>query len=303
MSAPGKAKTYRARQLPCILTSLPQVASFLASIVPGLAADNVRVFSLATSLNLLEIPPSKVSTLMFDQVPPMFDDSSTEWVISGQTAGLLRDLIIDVHFRDFTPLNDVPDETHSLDCIAVSGLASHPFGSWQQRGPRTSFMWLRDRLPQELPNVRSIIYGYDTTLVNSDSVKGVNDIAVALIAKMKSIGRGSPSSRPMVIIAHSLGGIVVKQAMVAMARAHDSTGEMLESICRAIFFGVPNRGMQISHLLPMVHGRPNSHLAQLLSTTSDYLEELDHQFSGIVTYRGIEIMSIYETKRTETPQV
>jgi len=192
------------------------------------------------SLNLLEIPLSKVFTFMFDQVPPMFDDSSIEWVILGQTAGLLRDLIIDVHFQDFTPLNDVPDETHLLNYIAVLGLASHPFGSWQQRGPRISFMWLRDRLPQELPNVWSIIYGYDTTLVNSDSVKGVNDITVALIAKMKSIGRGSPLSRLMVIIAHSLGGIVVKQAMVAMAWAHDSTGEMLESICRAIFFGVPN---------------------------------------------------------------
>jgi len=134
-------------------------------------------------------------------------------------------------------------------------------------------------------------------------VKGVNDIAVALIAKMKSIGRGSPSSRLMVIIAYSLGGIVVKQAMVAIARAHDSTGEILESIYRAIFFSVPNRGMQISHLLPIVYGRLNSHLAQLLSTTSDYLKELDHQFSGIVTYKGIKIISIYKTKRTKTPQV
>jgi len=130
MSALGKVKTYRARQLLCILTSLPQVASFLTSIVPRLTTDNVCIFSLATSLNLLEIPPSKVSTLMFNQVPPMFNDSSIEWVILGQIAGLLRDLIIDVHFRDFTLLNDVPDKTHLLNCIAVLGLASHPFSSW-----------------------------------------------------------------------------------------------------------------------------------------------------------------------------
>ncbi|KAK3360460.1 hypothetical protein B0T25DRAFT_535690 [Lasiosphaeria hispida] len=302
MSTPDKAKTYRARQLPCILTSLGQVASFLAGVVPGLAADDVRVFSLATSLNPLEIPATKVATLMFDRVPPMFDNSNTEWIISGQSAGLVRDLLIDVHFRDFTPLNDAPPENHMLDCIALSGLASHPFGSWKQRGSRTSFMWLRDRLPRELPHVRSIIYGYDTALLDSESVKGVNDIAIALIAKMKSIGRSSPASRPLVILAHSLGGIVVKQAMAAMARASESTGDMLESVRRVIFFGVPNRGMQISHLLPMVHDRPNNHLTQLLSTESDYLEELDHQFSGILEHRGIDIMSVYETKRSETTQ-
>lgn len=302
MSTGSKAKTYRIRQLPCILTYPRQVASFLAGIVPDLAAEDVKVFSLATSLNPLEIPATKVATVMFSRVPPAFDNGGTQWVIPGQSAGLVRDILVDVHFQDFTPLNDVPQDDHVLDCIAISGLASHPFGSWMQRGSRATYMWLRDRLPREIPNVRSIIYGYDTALIGSESVKGVDDIAIALISKMKSIGRSSPSAKPLLMLAHSLGGIVLKQAMVTMARTGDSSNVMVDLIRSVVFFGVPNQGMKVSYLLPMVEDQPNAHIVHLLSTDSDYLQSLDRQFSGIVTHRGVRIMSVYETKRSATTQ-
>lgn len=164
-------------------------------------------------------------------------------------------------------------------------------------------MWLRDRLPREMPNVRSIIYGYDTALIGSESVKGVDDIAIALISKMKSIGRSSPSAKPLLMLAHSLGGIVLKQAMVTMARTGDSSNVMVDLIRSVVFFGVPNQGMKVSYLLPMVEDQPNAHIVHLLSTDSDYLQSLDRQFSGIVTHRGVRIMSVYETKRSATTQV
>lgn len=115
MSTGSKAKTYRVRQLPCILTYPRQVASFLAGIVPDLAAEDVKVFSLATSLNPLEIPATKVATVMFSRVPPTFDNGGTQWVIPGQSAGLVRDILVDVHFQNFTPLNDVPQDEHVLE--------------------------------------------------------------------------------------------------------------------------------------------------------------------------------------------
>lgn len=164
-------------------------------------------------------------------------------------------------------------------------------------------MWLRDRLPKEMPNVRSIIYGYDTSLAGSESVKAVDDIAVALINKMRSIGRSNPSAKPLLVLAHSLGGIVLKQAIVMMARTGNSNEAMISMIRGAVFFGVPNKGMKTSHLLPMVQGQPNAHIVDVLSIDSDYLRSLDEQFSGIVTHRSIRILSIYETKRSATMQV
>jgi hypothetical protein len=47
--------------------------------------------------------------------------------------------------------------------IAVTGLAGHAIGSWtlQRNGNR---MWLRDYLPEDVPNARILTYGYDSQL-------------------------------------------------------------------------------------------------------------------------------------------
>lgn len=164
-------------------------------------------------------------------------------------------------------------------------------------------MWLRDRLPKELPVVRSIIYGYDTSLLASESVQSVEDLAISLIEKMKAIGMSRPSARPALVIAHSLGGIVLKQAIAMMARSLDSSRVIVDVIRAVICFGVPNKGMQISHLLPMVDNRPNDNLVHLLSPQSDYLHVLDEHFSGVALHRRIRIFSVYETKRSPTSKV
>jgi len=54
-----------------------------------------------------------------------------------------------------------------LSVVAVPGLASHAIGSW--RSKTNNIVWLRDYLPVDVPNVRVLLYGYDTSLVRDDS--------------------------------------------------------------------------------------------------------------------------------------
>lgn len=113
-----ETRTYRVRQLPCVLIYRRQVASFLASIVADLEVEHVHVFSLAPSLNPLELPPTKVATVMFSKTPTAFDSANShdhQWTISGRPAGLQKDVIVDVHFEGFTPLNDVAGDEHTLE--------------------------------------------------------------------------------------------------------------------------------------------------------------------------------------------
>jgi len=50
-------------------------------------------------------------------------------------------------------------------------------------------MWLRDFLPQNLPNVRILTFGYDSALQNSSSMISINDFArqhLELVSKARS---------------------------------------------------------------------------------------------------------------------
>jgi hypothetical protein len=122
--------------------------------------------SLASSLVPFETPRAKTATVIFMTLPAVFDNDDTEWVL--RTEGPQPNVIVDVHFLGFTALNDVDSDLHVLEyvsydwvkpyanifsCISISGLASHPFGSWAERNPQSNFMWLRDRLPHDLKQV------------------------------------------------------------------------------------------------------------------------------------------------------
>ncbi|KAM0797668.1 hypothetical protein BDR22DRAFT_862434 [Usnea florida] len=303
MSGRRERRTYRVRQLPPHVDR-HQAVALLARLGHDLGpATNIQIFSLSSSLNPWESRPTKTATVCFRRLPAAFDNDKQEWVLPAQSEfALERDIIVDVHFLDFTALNS--PEKHLVDCIGISGLASHPFGSWKNKSHAdTEFMWLRDQLPKDLPNIRSIIYGYDTALLMSESFQTVDDVALSLIVKLRSIGRSSPSAKPSIFLAHSLGGIVLKRALVLMANSGDTERKILESIRGIILFGVPSRGMHMSHFLPMVEGYPNESLIKLLSPESSYLSDLDQQFSGIAHLAEVRLISVYETKVTRTTKL
>lgn len=162
-------------------------------------------------------------------------------------------------------------------------------------------MWLRDQLPIDLPFVRCIIYGYDTHLVDSQSFKGINDLALKLIEDLRTIRKSI--SAAVVFLAHSLGGIVLKQAVVNIANSGIDEDQLLGRIPMICFFGVPSQGMHTEHLQAMVEGQPNQELVESLSPESKYLPELDIQFSGLAVFRTIRFISVYETKKSLTTRV
>lgn len=72
-----------------------------------------------------------------------------------------------------------------MSIIAVTGLGGHALGSFKQRnGP---FVWLRDGLPVDEPEMRILSYGYDTTIVNSSSFQNLTDLARSLRLELEGI--------------------------------------------------------------------------------------------------------------------
>lgn len=292
-------KVFRVQDLPNNISTCQEAAKFIARCLSNNGRETgVKVYSVATTLEYWETPLSKVATAQLDE--SIWPSAKAKSKLPEQwEAGCIR---LDTHFLGMTPLNDVESSKHKFDCIAISGLASHPFGSWQPRGEDKSFMWIRDELPAAVPGVRAIVYGYDSKLSNSNSFQTIHDIAIMFAEQIHACFPGVPP-RPLIFLAHSLGGIVLKDAIMEMARVPDIGNEMMKKIHGAIMFGVPHLGMDQSHLAVVVKDQPNETLVQDLSPNSPYLKKLNDSFSGISLQGNMKMVLVYETMKSETVQL
>jgi hypothetical protein len=78
-------------------------------------------------------------------------------------------------------------------------------------------MWLRDALPHHItregdqkPCARVMIYGYESSLPQSQSTQNLEDLATSFHSSLLGlISAANPN--PIIFIAHSLGGLILKQ--------------------------------------------------------------------------------------------
>ncbi|VUC37866.1 unnamed protein product [Clonostachys rosea] len=200
-------------------------------------------------------------------------------------------------FDGITPLYEDPSRV-DIDIIVIPGLGCNAIGSWRDR--KTNKVWLRDFLPQDLSNIRVLLYGYDTTLPGSHSKQSISDLGNALMETVTAFrSKTQTLSRPIIFIGHSLGGLLIKEALLLCRRKF---GETDPSISRAtygiLFFGVPNHGLRNEQLRTLVDGQPNkAFINDLLvdddSEASNFLKRLTAQFAE--SFKGYyHIITFYE---------
>ncbi|KAJ5745111.1 hypothetical protein N7520_010293 [Penicillium odoratum] len=213
------------------------------------------------------------------------------------------DLNFDCHFFGFTQLYS-PDEKEPVaaDIIAIAGLDGHAYGSWQGRG-NLGRMWLRDFLSKDLPQCRTMIYGYNSKL----SIHGVDtilDYGRELMEEIKKIRNTTElQQRPLIFIAHSFGGIILAHCLVRAIQTMEGDHPAITSLHRAtygmILFAIPHKGLVMDDIQQMLAGderHPRGHLLQQISSKSDLLV---HQLAGFKNLiRDRKVVSFYETEQT-----
>ncbi|KIX03635.1 uncharacterized protein Z518_07188 [Rhinocladiella mackenziei CBS 650.93] len=142
-------------------------------------------------------------------------------------------------------LHEPPAGETQVDIVAVHGLGGDWEGTWTD--DTTHQMWLRDFIPNQWGEARVLSFGYDSTFAFSHSVADIDDSAVDLINRLDGERQvQSAKKRPIIFVAHSLGGVVVKRALMLANERSDHWGNLRDQARCAIFFAVPHRGSDLA---------------------------------------------------------
>ncbi|MCJ1373974.1 hypothetical protein MMC20_005204 [Loxospora ochrophaea] len=143
-----------------------------------------------------------------------------------------------------------PDEPTSfqpqVDIIALHGLnprganiKQHAFNTWTKPSGPTGRLWLRDDLPKYTPESRIFLYEYNSSLIFGDRNRFFFS-ADELLEDIRNERIGD-ERRPIVFLAHSLGGVLAEQAIVNSFNNKRYTSIWLATSGLA-FFGTPHNG-------------------------------------------------------------
>jgi len=185
--------------------------------------------------------------------------------------------------------------------------------------------WPRDLLTEDLQDCRILTFGYDADVVNmfspdSNAAKSqLSNHAEKLVENLVAFRRKTKTqSRPIIFIAHSLGGLIVQHALHHSKEAIGIEDQLhLAQLERCtyglIFLGVPNHGSDRAawgllgtKLAKCLLQDPNDALLEALRPQSELLWVVHSQFLRVVERRKsdrtrrIRIMCFYEELETVT---
>ncbi|CAN9366665.1 unnamed protein product [Alternaria alternata] len=134
------------------------------------------------------------------------------------------------------------EDDKSVDVVIVHGLNGSPDNTWTHSN---GFYWPRE-LGKQLTSARIMVYGYNVRIepamgTNNTRVKSIADDLLNEIKQHRR--RDLVKNRPLVLLGHSLGGLIIKRALCRASRDdQDPRYSIYNSTRLAIFFGTPNAG-------------------------------------------------------------
>lgn len=188
----------------------------------------------------------------------------------------------------------------TVDIVAVHGLNGDAIRTWTET--RSKKLWLQDFLPASIEGgTRVMSFRYNAAAAFGNTTATVRDYASdllgSLVARRANVNE---TARPIVFVAHSLGGIIVKQALILAQTEAEYQG--IKTHTKGIFFfatphkgsNFANYGAVLAKLATRLLNRPNPMLLNALETNSKTLLDLTAQFTALAP--NFQIATFYELK-------
>ncbi|ORY01196.1 hypothetical protein BCR34DRAFT_442403, partial [Clohesyomyces aquaticus] len=162
-------------------------------------------------------------------------------------------------------------------------------------------MWPRDLLPQKIDYCRIFIFKYNSNVAFDASEMGIRGHANALLDHLWGHREDTETtSIPLIFVAHSLGGLVIKQALV-LAKQNNIVYGNICSCTRAIaFFATPHKGGngaslsdRVASVTAFITGNRRNDILKILNPDSKHLANLTADFSH--QYEDYQFFTVSET--------
>ena len=202
-----------------------------------------------------------------------------------------------------------------VDVVFVHGLNGDPHNTWTAE--KSKIFWPAQLLPPILEDekVRVLVYGYDadvTSFTDGASKDKIHNHAEHLVAELAANRRiRKASERPIIFIAHSLGGLVVKRALIHSSDIRGTKTEHLRSVFIStygiLFLGTPHKGSDVAQwgsrlewicnaVMPSGLVDSSNQLVDALKTNNETLQNIDRQFTQLMD--RFHIFFFHEAKPT-----
>ncbi|PMD20579.1 hypothetical protein NA56DRAFT_170291 [Hyaloscypha hepaticicola] len=185
-----------------------------------------------------------------------------------------------------------------VDLVFVHGLGGGSRKSWSKTNS-ISLYWPQEWLPKDpaFKNVRIHSFGYNSDWIKgSDNCLNIHHFGKSLLGEMSTSPSLSVSQTPLVLIGHSMGGLVIKKAYL-LARQDTAYEDLARRIHTMYFLATPHRGSPSAKLLNNVLRAAFSSRAYVadLKRSSSVIQSINEEFGK---YSGdIVLWSFYETQK------
>lgn len=195
--------------------------------------------------------------------------------------------------------------TRSADIIFIHGLGGTSLRTWCYNRD-LDFLWPQLWLPGEegFSNARVLTYGYNAHFSSSkeQASLSIGDFANDLLFRMR-YGESGPARLgqvPIVVVAHSMGGLVFKKAFIH-GLLNEEFRTIISMIKAVLFLATPHRGTSLAEALnkiltTSIFGHTSKEYLAELARKSPTIDELNESFRHHAS--KLKLFSFYETLTT-----
>jgi pimeloyl-ACP methyl ester carboxylesterase len=171
--------------------------------------------------------------------------------------------------------------------------------------------WPEDLLPEDFPECRILAYGYDSHISRffsgAANQASIVDHARAFLHSLHDI-RGKAADRPIIFIAHSLGGLLLKEALRQSWESCLDLNSVAESTIATIFMGTPHRGSDLAsrglvleQLAKIIRFDTSDVLLRDLKFDSTMLDILVEGFARVFDAGRFHVFTFRESRNMRIP--